>query len=62
MSDAFESLDDMVRAADPDRWLSTRFIADEQARADVTALYALNVELARVATTVRASRRRQAGS
>ena len=53
MSDAPESLDDMVRAADPDRWLSTRFIADEQARADVTALYALNVELARVATTVR---------
>ena len=53
MTDAPESLDDMVRAADPDRWLSTRFIADEQARADVTALYALNVELARVATTVR---------
>ncbi|HSK40977.1 MAG TPA: squalene/phytoene synthase family protein, partial [Arenibaculum sp.] len=53
MSDAPESLDDMVRAADPDRWLSTRFIADEQARADVTALYALNVELARVAATVR---------
>lgn len=53
MTDAPESLDDMVRAADPDRWLSTRFIADEQARADVTALYALNIELARVAATVR---------
>ena len=53
MTDAPESLDDMVRGADPDRWLSTRFITDEQARADVVALYALNVELARVATSVR---------
>lgn len=53
MTDAPESLDDLVRRADPDRWLSTRFIADENARADVMALYALNIELAKVATTVR---------
>ena len=44
MSDAPESLDDMVRRLDPDRWLSTRFITDDKARADVIALYALNVE------------------
>jgi phytoene synthase len=53
MSEAPETLDDTVRRADPDRWLSTRFIADEQARADVVALYALNHELARVASSVR---------
>jgi phytoene synthase len=53
MSEAPETLDDTVRRADPDRWLSTRFIADEQARADVVALYALNHELARVAASVR---------
>lgn len=51
MSD--ESLEDLVRRADPDRWLSTRFIADEKARADVIALYALNHELARVSGSVR---------
>lgn len=42
-------LDDAVRQADPDRWLATRFIADEQARAELVALYALNNELARAA-------------
>lgn len=52
MSDAPESLDDMVRRLDPDRWLSTRFITDDKTRADVVALYALNVELSRVAATV----------
>ncbi|WP_299007771.1 squalene/phytoene synthase family protein [uncultured Caulobacter sp.] len=44
-----ETLDDLVRRVDPDRWLTTRFIADPAARADVTALYGLNYELARVA-------------
>lgn len=39
-------LDAQVRAADPDRWLSSRFVADEQARADLIALYALEAELA----------------
>ncbi len=44
-----ETLDDLVRRVDPDRWLATRFIADAAARADVIALYGLNYELARVA-------------
>ena len=42
-------LDALVRRVDPDRWLASRFIADEKARADVIALYAFNYELARVA-------------
>ena len=33
-------LDAQVRAADIDRWLSSRFVADEAARADLIALYA----------------------
>jgi phytoene synthase len=44
-----ETLDDLVRRVDPDRWLASRFIADAAARADVIALYAYNYELARVA-------------
>ncbi len=32
---------------DPERWLSSRFIADPQARADVVAIYAFDYELAR---------------
>jgi phytoene synthase len=44
-----ETLDDLVRRVDPDRWLASRFIAEPQARADVIALYAFNYELARVA-------------
>jgi phytoene synthase len=44
-----ETLDDLVRRVDADRWLATRFISDAAARADVIALYALNYELARVA-------------
>jgi phytoene synthase len=46
-------LDAVVRRADPDRWLASRFIEDRAARADVIALYAFNHELARVAETVR---------
>jgi phytoene synthase len=42
-----EDLDDLVRRNDPDRWLSSRFIGDRQARADVIALYAYDHELAR---------------
>lgn len=42
-----ESLDDQVRRADPERWLASRLIADAQARADVIALYAFDLELAR---------------
>jgi phytoene synthase len=40
-------LDALVRRADPDRWLSSRFIGDPQARADVIAIYAFDHELAR---------------
>lgn len=42
-----DNLDDLVRRADPDRWLSSRFIGDAQARADVVTLYAYDHELAR---------------
>lgn len=42
-------LDALVRRVDLDRWLSSRFIADPKARADVIVLYAFNYELARVA-------------
>lgn len=38
-------LDERVRAADPDRWLSSRFVADARARADLIALYAFEAEL-----------------
>lgn len=44
-----ETLDDLVRRVDPDRWLASRFIGDLAARADVIALFGLNYELARVA-------------
>ncbi|HEV2533488.1 squalene/phytoene synthase family protein [Phenylobacterium sp.] len=40
-------LDALVRRVDPDRWMSSRFIADAQARADVITLYAFDHELAR---------------
>ena len=36
-----------MRRVDPDRWLSSRFIGDAAARADVIALYAFDNELAR---------------
>ena len=42
-----EDLDDLIRRVDPDRWLSSRFVADSAARADVIALYAYDHELAR---------------
>lgn len=42
-----DDLDDLIRRVDPDRWLSSRFIGDAQARADVIALYAYDHELAR---------------
>jgi phytoene synthase len=45
MSD--DDLDALIRRVDPDRWLSSRFIADPEARADVLALYAFDHELAR---------------
>ncbi|MFN3582994.1 squalene/phytoene synthase family protein [Phenylobacterium sp.] len=42
-----DDLDDLIRRIDPDRWLSSRFIGDAQARADVIVLYAYDHELAR---------------
>ncbi len=42
-----DDLDALVRRVDPDRWLSSRFIADGEKRADVVALYAFDHELAR---------------
>jgi phytoene synthase len=42
-----EDLDALVRRVDPDRWLSSRFVADADRRADVIALYAYDHELAR---------------
>jgi phytoene synthase len=47
-----EDLEETVRRADPDRWLAGRFIADGEARADVTALYAFDHVLARVPVMV----------
>ena len=45
-------LDGQVRAADLDRWLSSRFVADERARADLIALYAFEAELMAIPTRV----------
>ncbi|MBX9614633.1 MAG: squalene/phytoene synthase family protein [Caulobacteraceae bacterium] len=45
-------LDAGVRATDPDRWLSSRFIGDARARADVIALYAFEAELMAIPTRV----------
>lgn len=40
-------LDALIARVDPDRWLSSRFINDAGARADVITLYAFDYELAR---------------
>lgn len=45
-------LDRDVRQADPDRWLSSRFAGDAQARADLIALYAFEAELMAIPTRV----------
>lgn len=45
-------LDAQVRAADIDRWLASRFVADEAARADLIALYAFETELMVIPTRV----------
>ncbi|MBW8304767.1 MAG: squalene/phytoene synthase family protein [Brevundimonas sp.] len=52
MADPGSSLDQQVRAADPDRWLSSRFVADPGARADLIALYAFEAELLAIPTRV----------
>lgn len=45
-------LDADVRQSDPDRWLSSRFVADPSARADLIALYAFEAELLAIPTRV----------
>ncbi|MFW2342024.1 squalene/phytoene synthase family protein [Brevundimonas sp.] len=45
-------LDAQVRAADPDRWLSSRFVSDAGRRADLIALYAFEAELMVIPTRV----------
>jgi len=47
MAEPEDDLDALVRRVDPDRWLSSRFIADPAARADAIAIYAYDHELAR---------------
>ncbi|HWA61369.1 MAG TPA: squalene/phytoene synthase family protein, partial [Caulobacteraceae bacterium] len=42
-----DDFDAAVRAGDPDRWLASRLIGDPAARADVLALLAFDLELAR---------------
>jgi phytoene synthase len=44
---ARDQLDETVRRADPDRWLTSRFVADPEARHDLIILYAFDAELAR---------------
>ena len=51
-NDGASSLDTQVREADPDRWLSSRFVGDPQARADLIVLYAFEAELMSVPTRV----------
>ncbi len=46
------SLEGQVQAVDPDRWLSSRFVGDAQARADLIALYAFEAELLAIPTRV----------
>ena len=52
MAEPADSLDEQVRAADPDRWLSSRFVDDPQARADLIVLYAFEAELMSIPTRV----------
>jgi len=47
---AGDTLDPEVRRAEPDLWLSSRFVADPVTRTALVALYALNAELAKVAS------------
>ncbi len=47
MDSAGDDLDELICRVDTDRWLSSRFVADPVARADLVALYAYDHELAR---------------
>ena len=48
-----QDLDAILADKDPDRWLSSRFVADPAARADLVALYSLDNELSAVGRKVR---------
>lgn len=52
MTDRRDQLDAQVRAADPDRWLSSRFVADADLRADLIVLYAFEAELMAIPSKV----------
>lgn len=52
MADPAHSLDAQVRAADIDRWLSSRFVAEAGLRADLITLYAFEAELMAIPTRV----------
>lgn len=43
-------LDGLVRRVDPNRWLTSRFVADGERRSDLVALYAFDHELNRAET------------
>jgi phytoene synthase len=53
MTDVADSLDAEVRSAEPDLWLASRLVAKPAPRAALIALYALHVELAKVAVAAR---------
>ena len=52
MADPATALDEQVRAADIDRWLSSRLVAEARLRADLIALYAFEAELMAIPTRV----------
>ena len=52
MTEAADTLDQQVRTADLDRWLSSRLVADARARADLITLYAFEAELMTIPTRV----------
>jgi len=52
LADPATTLDEQVRAADIDRWLSSRFVADGRLRADLIVLYAFEAELMAIPTRV----------
>ncbi|QSF55613.1 squalene/phytoene synthase family protein [Brevundimonas fontaquae] len=52
MTETADTLDQQVRTADLDRWLSSRLVADDRARADLITLYALEAELMTIPTRV----------
>ena len=52
MTETADTLDQQVRTADLDRWLSSRLVADDRARADLITLYAFEAELMTIPTRV----------